>query len=125
MFSNVLVPIFSASKSGYRYVVIFIAIRGCFATIYPLPKESAVSEAFMRYYHVIKVDRGICVKVLRSDNGGEYLNATINVSLAGEDRIRVHCAVRLGTKRHGRAHVSHVDKGDSMRAKEAKINKVY
>ena len=69
--SDVLVPITPASKSGYRYVVTFMMMKSRYAMIYPLRKKSEVTEAFKRYYHDIKLECGVNVKLLRSDNGGD------------------------------------------------------
>lgn len=69
--SDVLGPISPEFKSRYRYIVSFIAMGSRFATIHPQHKRTDVPEAFM------KMKYGIDVKVLRSDNGGEYRNAKL------------------------------------------------
>lgn len=81
MCPDVLGPILLASKSDYRYIVTFIAMRSRFATIYLLRNISDVLSTFMRYYHDIKPECGVEVKVLRSDNGGEYQNAKLDRKL--------------------------------------------
>ena len=43
--------------------------------IYPLRKKSDVLSALTRYVQDIKMLTGTMIKVLRSDNGGEYRNA--------------------------------------------------
>ena len=72
--SDVLGPVTPASKSGYRYVLTFMMLKGRYAMVYPLRKKSEVTEAFKQYAHNIKLESEVDTKVLRSDNGGEYRN---------------------------------------------------
>ena len=76
--SDVLGPVTPASKSGYRYVVTFMMMKSRYAMLYPLRKKSDVTEAFKKYCHDIKLESRIDVKVIRSDNGGEYRNEEMN-----------------------------------------------
>ena len=76
--SDILGPITPASKSGFSYVVTFILMKSRYVTVYPLRKKSDVVSAFKRFYQEIKTASGTSVKVLRSDNGGEYRNAAMN-----------------------------------------------
>ncbi|KAG6612000.1 RxLR effector candidate protein [Phytophthora cinnamomi] len=75
--SDVLGPVTPASKSGYKYIVSFILMKSRFVTIYPLRKKSEVCEAFKKFLKEAETSAGIKVKVLRSDNGGEYCNAAM------------------------------------------------
>uniref|UniRef100_A0AAV1UTQ2 Polyprotein n=1 Tax=Peronospora matthiolae TaxID=2874970 RepID=A0AAV1UTQ2_9STRA len=75
--SDVLGPITPSSKSGFKYIVSFIMMKSRYVTVYPLRKKSEVASAFKRFYQDIKTASGTKIKVLRSDNGGEYRNATM------------------------------------------------
>ena len=72
--SDVVGPITPASKSGYCYIVTFIMMKSRYVMVYPLRKKSDVTKAFQRYWHDAKIECDVDVKVLRSDNGGEYRN---------------------------------------------------
>ncbi|KAL4099935.1 hypothetical protein PRIC1_007732 [Phytophthora ramorum] len=76
--SDVLGPITPASKSGYKYIVTFIMMKSRYVTIYPLRMKSEVHDAFAKFLKEIKVTAGLTVKILRSDNGGEYRNAIMD-----------------------------------------------
>lgn len=76
--SDVLGPITPLSKSGYKYIVSFIMMKNRYTTVFPLRKKSEVTSAFTRFYREIKTLSGTKVKVLRSDNGGEYRNAAMD-----------------------------------------------
>ena len=75
---DVLGPISPASKSGFSYIVTFIMMKSWCVTVYPLRKKSDVASALKRLYQEIKTVSGTTIKVLRSDNGGEYRNAAMN-----------------------------------------------
>uniref|UniRef100_A0AAV1TJ00 Integrase catalytic domain-containing protein n=1 Tax=Peronospora matthiolae TaxID=2874970 RepID=A0AAV1TJ00_9STRA len=76
--SDVLGPITPASKSGFSYAVTFIMMKSRYVTVYPLRKKIDVASAFKQFYQDIKTASGTKIKVLRSDNGGEYRNETMN-----------------------------------------------
>ena len=54
-------------------------MKSRYATVFPLRKKSDATKAFKKYYHDIKVECGLDVTVLRSDNGGEYRNDEMTV----------------------------------------------
>ena len=72
--SDVVGPITPASKSGYCYIVTFIMMKSRYVMVYPLRKKSDFTKAFQKYWHDAKIECDVDVKVLRSDNGGEYRN---------------------------------------------------
>ena len=73
--SDVVGPITPASRSGFKYIVTFIRMKSRYVTIYPLRQKSDVLDALSRYVQDMKTLSGTTIKVLRSDNGGEYRNA--------------------------------------------------
>ena len=76
--SDVLGPITPASRSGFKYIVSFIMMKSRYVTVFPMRKKSEVTSAFTRFYQEIKTLTGKKIKVLRSDNGGEYRNAAMD-----------------------------------------------
>lgn len=76
--SDVLGPITPASKSAFKCIVTFIMMKSRYVTIYPLHKKSDVMNALSRYVQDMKTLSGTTIKVQRSDNGGEYWNASMD-----------------------------------------------
>ena len=76
--SDVLGPITPTSRSGFKYIVSFIMMKSRYVTVFPMRKKSEVTSAFTRFYQEIKTLTGKKIKVLRSDNGGEYRNAAMD-----------------------------------------------
>ena len=60
------------SLSGAEYFVTFIDAKSRFVWIYMLKHKSEVFENFTEWKSVVKKSSGMKVKVLRTDNGGEY-----------------------------------------------------
>uniref|UniRef100_H3H7A4 Integrase catalytic domain-containing protein n=1 Tax=Phytophthora ramorum TaxID=164328 RepID=H3H7A4_PHYRM len=100
--SDVLGPVAPAPKSGYKYIVSFIMMKSRFVTIYPLHKKSEVCEAFKKFLKEAETSAGIKVKVLRSDNGGEYCNAGM-VALCDEKTIKQEFTVPYNPQQNGMA----------------------
>uniref|UniRef100_A0AAV1UXP6 Integrase catalytic domain-containing protein n=1 Tax=Peronospora matthiolae TaxID=2874970 RepID=A0AAV1UXP6_9STRA len=53
-------------------------MKSRYVTVYPLLQRRNVASVFKRSYQEIKSASGITIKVLQSDNGGEYRNTTMN-----------------------------------------------
>ncbi|CAI5746352.1 unnamed protein product [Peronospora destructor] len=49
-----------------------------YVTVYPLRKKSDVPDVFAKRYREIKTATGTTIKVILSDNGGEYQNAAMD-----------------------------------------------
>ena len=124
--SDVLGPITPASKSGYRYIVTFITMRSRYITIYPLCKKSGVLDAFMKYCHEIKLQCGIDVKVLRSDNGGEYRNAKMD-NFCRQKMIKQEFTVPYNPEQNGMAERMNRTLVEMTRCmlSEAKMSRIY
>ena len=75
--SDVLGPITPSSKSGFKYVVTFIIMKNRCVSVYQLRKKSDVFSAFVSFCQDIRTTAGVKIKVLRSDNGGEYNDAKL------------------------------------------------
>ena len=76
--SDIMRPINPKSRSGYQYVMWFILIDSNYTVLYPLRKKSELLEVFIKFYNDLKTVTDIKVKILRSDNGREYKNESLN-----------------------------------------------
>ena len=72
IFSDVCGPFSVKTKSGYRYFVTYICGKTRYAWLYLLKHKSEQSEAFHHLRTKVIPMYGATVKVLFSDNGGEY-----------------------------------------------------
>jgi len=72
--SDVCGPLEVEGISGYRYFVTFIDDKSRYAFIYLLRHKSEVFDKFKEYSAHVKNMFETPVKILRSDNGGEYIS---------------------------------------------------
>ena len=72
--SDVMGPMATTSREGYRYVVTFIDDLTRFAWMYPIREKSEVFEKFKTFKVFAEKQYEGTIKILRSDNGGEYLS---------------------------------------------------
>lgn len=72
--SDVMGPMATISREGYRYVVTFIDDFTRFAWMYPLKEKGDVFERFKAFKLLVEKQYDATIKILRSDNGGEYLS---------------------------------------------------
>jgi hypothetical protein len=70
--TNVCGPMKTMSLGGARYFIIFFDDRSRFTWDYFIRKKSVVFEYFKECKTVVEKQRGKCIKILRSDQGGEY-----------------------------------------------------
>ncbi|KAG6617006.1 Retrovirus-related Pol polyprotein from transposon TNT 1-94 [Phytophthora cinnamomi] len=124
--SDVLGPVTPASKSGYKYIVSFILMKSRFVTIYPLRKKSEVCEAFKKFLKEAETSAGIKVKVLRSDNGGEYCNAAME-TLCDDKMVKQEFTVPYNPQQNGMAERMNRTLVEMTRCmlKESGIDKSY
>lgn len=73
--SDVCGPMHVDSVGGSRYFVTFIDDCSRYTTIYFIKKKDQVLQKFKEYVAAVENQHGKKVKVLRSDNGGEYVSA--------------------------------------------------
>ena len=113
--SDVLGPITTASKSKFKYIVTFIMMKSRYGMIYSLRKKSDVLSALTRYVQDIKMLTGTMIKVLRSDNGGEYRNAGMAYFCKSKS-IKQEYTVPYNTraKWDGRAYEPHTRRDDAL-----------
>lgn len=72
--SDVLGPLKSESFSGARYLVTFVDDFSRKIFVYPLQRKSEVFDKFIDFKKMAENQCSKKIKVLRSDNGGEYVN---------------------------------------------------
>ena len=124
--SDVLGPITPASKSGFRFIVTFIMMKSRYVMVYPLRKKSDVLSAFTRYVQDIKMSSGTTIKVLRSDNGGEYRNAGMD-RFCKSKSIKQEYTVPYNPEQNGMAERMNRTLVEMTRCmlKDSELNKTY
>lgn len=75
--SDVCGPMNTPTPGGCRYFVTFIDDYSRYSWIFFLRKKSEVEECFKRFVSMAKTQFGKTVKVLRSDQGGEYKSGSL------------------------------------------------
>ena len=65
---------FSPSWAGKRYYVTFVDDASRFTRVYFIKQKSEAFEKFKDFQHETERQTGLKVKILRSDNGGEYVS---------------------------------------------------
>jgi transposase InsO family protein len=66
------------SISKERYVLIFVDDFSCFTWIFFLGQKSKVFQHLKDFKALFETQSGKKIKVLRTDNGGEYVNHEIH-----------------------------------------------
>ena len=70
--SDIMGPITPASVSGSSYAVTFIDMKSRFIKVYPMKKKSDMMNKFKDYKLEMATTAKFKIRILRSDNGGEY-----------------------------------------------------
>ncbi|KAE9016351.1 Retrovirus-related Pol polyprotein from transposon TNT 1-94 [Phytophthora fragariae] len=124
--SDVLGPITPVSKSGYKYIVTFILMKSRYLTIYPLRNKSAVCGAFRKFLKEIRTNAGLNIKVLRSDNGGEYWSRSME-ALCDDKLIKHEFTVPHNPEQNGMAERVNRTLVEMTRCmlKESELDKAY
>ena len=76
--SDVCGPLQEASIGGSRYFVTFIDDFSRFTWVYFLKSKSQVFDCFKEFVNMAETSTGGKVKILRSDNGGEYKSKSMS-----------------------------------------------
>ena len=63
------------SHSQYKYFVTFIDDYSRFTWVYFLHAKSEVFDVFKKFLNYVQNQFSTCIKVLRTDSGGEYVSA--------------------------------------------------
>ena len=73
--SDVAGPMKIESLGGARYFVTFIDDFSRCVTVYPITQKSEVLDKFKKWVAVVTNQADCKIKILRTDNGGEYMSA--------------------------------------------------
>ncbi|OWZ03767.1 Rve-domain-containing hypothetical protein [Phytophthora megakarya] len=66
------------SKGGARYVLVFVDDYSRYVVVYFLKKKSEVANKFKTYLTMYENQWGERIKCLRSDNGTEFVNKSMD-----------------------------------------------
>ena len=101
-------------------------MKSRYAMIFPLLKKSDVTKAFQQYCHDIKLECGLDVTVLRSDNGGEYRNNEMT-RFCQKQTIKQEFTVPYNPEQNGMAERLNRTLVEMTRCmlSEAKMDKTY
>ena len=75
--SDVWGPTPQTSKHGFSYFVSFIDDCTRMTWVFFLKKKSEVFEKFVSFYTLVQTQFQTQIQILRSDNGGEFVNSTM------------------------------------------------
>ncbi|UYV74187.1 hypothetical protein LAZ67_11002345 [Cordylochernes scorpioides] len=100
--SDVVGPISPMSKGGNNYFVTFIDDFTHYTTVYFMRSKSEVLERFKEYKNSVENYHSRKIKVLRSDNGTEYVNHEFNKFL-NESGIKRQLTVPRTPQQNGTA----------------------
>ena len=86
--SDVKGPIETKSHGGSRYFITFIDDFSKWTTVYTMKEKSQSFQCFVKFHKFAETHSGEKVKILRTDNGGEYTSNEFQSYL--EQNGRVH-----------------------------------
>jgi hypothetical protein len=76
--TDVCGPMQTRSLGGASYFVIFIDDRSRYTWVYFIRRKSDIFEYFKEFRNMVEKQTGKCIKILRSDQGGEYKSKAFN-----------------------------------------------
>jgi len=100
--TDVCGPIQPTSMGGKNYAVIFLDDYSRKTWVYLLAAKSEVLEALKRFHELVENETGLRIKILRSDNGGEYSSSELLTYLAAKG-IRAQTTTPHTPQQNGRA----------------------
>jgi hypothetical protein len=77
-------PMPETSLGGSRYFATFLDDYSKFSVVVPVASKADVSDVVKRTMKLLETQTGQQVKAVRTDNGGEYLNKTLQEYFAGK-----------------------------------------
>ena len=72
--SDVMGPMKTKTPGGSRFVLSFVDDFSGFVTVYFLKAKSEVASRFIEYKREMEQQCGLLIKIIRTDNGGEFKN---------------------------------------------------
>lgn len=124
--SDLCGPMETISIGGSRYFLTFIDDYTRYVHIYFLAEKSQVIEAFKEFKNLVENKTDSKIKILRTDNGTEYVNKQMKLILTSSGIVH-QTTVRYNPQQNGvseRANRTIVDKARTMLS-EANLNKKY
>jgi Integrase core domain/GAG-pre-integrase domain len=76
-----------ASSSGFRWFVTFIDCCSRVSWLFLMHSKSEVPDCFQNFHKMVETQFGKRMKILRSDNGTEYTNESMQDFLRSEDIV--------------------------------------
>ena len=71
--TDVCGPMSTQAKGGYEYFITFTGDYSRYSHVYLMKRKSEAFEKFKEFRAEVENQLGKCIKVIRSDRGGEYL----------------------------------------------------
>jgi transposase InsO family protein len=93
-------PFLHPSISKARHVLIFVDDFACFTWIFFLRKKSEVFQHLKDFKYLVETQSRKKIKVLRTDNGGEYVNHEIQ-KLFHKEGIQLQHTVPYTSQQNG------------------------
>ena len=90
--SDISGPMPITSMNGSRYLLTFIDDFSRYTWVFFLKKKAEVCEKFSELKALIKNASGLKIKILRSDNGGEYVSNEF-LSICSQSGIQVQHSI--------------------------------
>lgn len=98
--SDVCGPMQVNSISGKRYFVTFIDEYSRYSHVYFLQQKSDVAEKLIEFIELVKNRFGVKPKIIRSDQGGEYINKRVE-SYLKQQGIQMQTTVAYSPQQNG------------------------
>lgn len=78
IYSDVWGPAPITTQSGIRWFINFVDDCTRIMWLYTIRHKSDVRAIFSIFYHMVRTKYSLPIKIIRSDNGGEYLNSELS-----------------------------------------------
>ena len=98
--SDISGPMPITSMNGSRYLLTFIDDFSRYTWVFFLKKKSEVCEKFSELKALIENASGLKIKILRSDNGGEYVSNEL-LSICSQSGIQVQHSIPYTPQQNG------------------------
>lgn len=100
--SDICGPMRNTSISGARYFITFIDDHTRKMFIYPLKRKGEAFNAFCKFKALVENEMGRKIRILRSDNGKEYVNQEFRTFLE-KNGIRHQTTIPYNPEQNGLA----------------------
>ena len=122
--TDVCGPMQTNSIGGNRYFVTFIDEYSRYSHVFLIREKSEVADILIQFIEMIKTKFGARPKVIRSDRGGEYMNAKVQKYLETQG-IKVQYTVAYSPQQNGIAERKNRTLMDAVRSMLYEANLDY